>query len=156
VSSPSRAATDARHARRPPASEAWELLLELLHTERARHAAVAAELDLAPMQAVALKKLQPGAPVPMSALAEALGCDASNVTGIVDRLEARGLIERCAADHDRRVKMLSVTEKGADVRGTLLARLHEAPPELAALPRTDQRLLRDVLRRALAGRRPGS
>ena len=121
---------------------------------RTRYAAIAAELELAPMQAAALKQLQPGSPLPMSALAEALGCDASNVTGIVDRLEARGLIARRSAEHDRRVKMLAVTEKGADVRGTLLARLHEAPPEIAGLSRADQRALRDILQRALASRAP--
>lgn len=38
-----------------------------------------------------------GRPLPMRALAELLGCDASNVTGIVDRLEARGLVRREAA-----------------------------------------------------------
>jgi MarR family transcriptional regulator, organic hydroperoxide resistance regulator len=122
---------------------------------RTRYAAIAADLELAPMQAAALKHLQPGSPLPMSALAEALGCDASNVTGIVDRLEARGLIARRSAEHDRRVKMLAVTEKGADVRGTLLARLHEAPPEIAGLSRADQRTLRDILQRALASRAPG-
>lgn len=101
------------------------------------------------MQASALKQLQPGAPMTMSALADALGCDASNVTGIVDRLEARGLLERRETAHDRRVKMLAVTEKGADLRGTLLSRLHQAPPEIARLSREDQRTLRDILRRAL-------
>jgi MarR family transcriptional regulator, organic hydroperoxide resistance regulator len=138
-----------RRKSRNPGAEAWALLSDLLLMQRTRYAAIAGELELAHMQALALKQLQPGAPLPMSALAEALGCDASNVTGIVDRLEARGLIERCAAEHDRRVKMLAVTEKGADVRGTLLARMHEAPPEIARLSREDQRALRDILRRAL-------
>jgi len=85
----------------------------------------------------------------MSALAEALSCDASNVTGIVDRLEARGLIERKSADHDRRVKMLAVTPKGARLRGRLLARLHEPPESITALSRADQCALRDILARAL-------
>jgi MarR family transcriptional regulator, organic hydroperoxide resistance regulator len=141
-------------ARRDPAGEAWELLFELLRTHRIRYAAIAAELELSPMQAVALKHIQPGSPLPMSALAEALGCDASNVTGIVDRLESRGLIERRGAEGDRRVKMLTVTEKGADVRGALLARLHEAPAEIRSLSRSDQRALRDILRRAVAAREP--
>ena len=138
--------------RSDPGRQAWDLVSEFLRTQRARYTAIAAELELAPMQAFALKQLEPGTPVPMSGLAEALGCDASNVTGIVDRLEARGLIERRGAEHDRRVKMLSVTDKGADVRGTLLARLHEPPPEIARLSRADQRALRDILRRALAAR----
>ena len=139
-------------ASRDPGREAWDTLSTLLGRLRSRHAALAAELDLAPMQAWALKHLQPGAPLPMSALADALGCDASNVTGIVDRLEARGLIERRPAAHDRRVKMISVTQRGADLRGTLLARLHEAPPEIAGLTRADQRALRDILRRMIEPR----
>ena len=53
-----------------------------------------AELGLTLRQAHALRLLDPEEPMPMSALAERLFCDASNVTGIADRLEARGLVER--------------------------------------------------------------
>ena len=53
-----------------------------------------AELGLGFAQAHALRMLDPEEPLPMSALAERLFCDASNVTGIVDRLESRGLVER--------------------------------------------------------------
>ena len=45
----------------------------------------------------------------MSELANALFCDNSNVTGIVDRLEERGLVRREAAEGDRRVKLLVLT-----------------------------------------------
>src|SRR6266540_4384863 len=91
----------------------------------------------------------PDAPKPMSELALALRCDNSNVTGIVDRLEDRGLVERRAAAHDRRVKMLTITERGAEVRARLGARLDEPPEPLARLSLEDQRTLRDVMRRAL-------
>ena len=67
----------------------------------------------------------------MSELAEALNCDNSNVTGIVDRLEDRGLVERRSATHDRRVKMLVVTPRGAELRAQLAERLDEAPEPLA-------------------------
>ena len=87
--------------------------------------------------------------MPMSKLAGVLGCDNSNVTGIVDRLEARGLVERRSSEHDRRVKMLVVTERGADLRRRLVERMSEPPAELAALPAAEQRALRDVMRRAL-------
>ena len=69
----------------------------------------------------------------MSTLAEALACDASNVTGIVDKLETRGLIARRGADHDRRIKTLVVTERGRALRDRLIARLLEAPPAVRAL-----------------------
>ncbi len=78
-----------------PAREAWGLVLELFFSHhRPRVWGVAAEFDLAPMQMLALKNLEPGSELPTSSLAQLLHCDASNVTGIVDRLESRGLIER--------------------------------------------------------------
>ncbi len=134
---------------RGPAAEAWAVLLEFLRRQRSRYVEAAAEFDLSPVQASTLTRLEPETPIAMSTLAGALSCDASNVTGIVDRLEARGLIERKSADQDRRVKMLAVTPKGARLRRRLLARLHEPPESIAALSRTDQRALRDILTRAL-------
>jgi MarR family transcriptional regulator, organic hydroperoxide resistance regulator len=128
-----------------PAREAWALMFELFAQQKPRHIAIAAEFDLSPMQ----RLIEPGTPLAMSDLAEALHCDASNVTGIVDRLEARELIARRGADHDRRVKMLVVTEQGAALRERLLARISEPPPAIAALSAADQRSLRDILRRAL-------
>ncbi len=133
-----------------PVSEAWSLMQALLQSSRRRFLAVAAEFDLSPPQVMALKSLDPERPLPMSQLAEALHCDNSNVTGIVDRLEDRGLVERRSATHDRRVKMLAVTERGAEVREQLRARLREAPPPLAQLSEEDQRALCDIMRRALA------
>jgi MarR family transcriptional regulator, organic hydroperoxide resistance regulator len=124
-------------------------MFELFAQQKSRHIAMAAEFDLSPMQAFALRLLEPGTPLPMSDLAEALHCDASNVTGIVDRLEARGLIGRRGADHDRRVKMLVVTETGAALRERLLDRIAEPPPPIAKLSAADQRALRDIMRRAL-------
>ncbi|HEX2103655.1 MAG TPA: MarR family transcriptional regulator [Solirubrobacteraceae bacterium] len=132
-----------------PASEAWSLMHELFHASRRRFLAVASEFELSPPQVRALAVLDPERPVPMSELAEALHCDNSNVTGIVDRLEDRGLVERRSAAHDRRVKMLAVTERGAEIRARLADRLDEAPEPLARLSPEDQRALRDIMRRAL-------
>ncbi len=84
----------------------------------------------------------------MSALAGALSCDASNVTGIVDRLERRGLIERRGSATDRRVKMLALTAEGAAVRSRLVGAVSAPPRELRELSAEDQRTLRDILHRA--------
>jgi DNA-binding MarR family transcriptional regulator len=135
-----------------PASEAWALMHELFHASRRRFLAVASEFELSPPQVRALGVLDPNRPVPMSELADALHCDNSNVTGIVDRLEDRGLVERRSATHDRRVKMLAVTERGTEVRERLAERLEQAPAPLAALSPEDQRTLRDIMRRALEQR----
>ncbi|MEA2149571.1 MAG: hypothetical protein QOD69_1401 [Solirubrobacteraceae bacterium] len=134
---------------RTPAEEAWALMSRLFWGMRPRMLRVAGEFSLTPPQLFALRQLDPEQPVPMRALAQALHCDSSNVTGLVDGLEAQGLVERREAEHDRRVRMLVVTERGAAVR----ARLHEAilavPDPLAALSAEDQRALRDILQRAL-------
>ena len=122
---------------------------ELFHASRRRFLAVASEFELSPPQVRALGVLDPDRPVPMSELADALHCDNSNVTGIVDRLEDRGLVERRSAIHDRRVKMLAVTPRGAEVRERLAERLEQAPEPLARLSPEDQRTLRDIMRRAL-------
>ena len=52
----------------------------------------------------------------MGELANAMHCDNSNITGIVDRLEEKGLVERRPADHDRRVKLIAPTPEGASLR----------------------------------------
>jgi DNA-binding MarR family transcriptional regulator len=132
-----------------PASEAWALIFELLHLSKKRFMAIASEFDLSPPQVMALRQLDPDEPKPMSELALALRCDNSNVTGIVDRLEDRGLVERRPGERDRRVKMLTITERGAEIRDALGARLSEPPQPLASLPPDDQVALRDIMRRAL-------
>ena len=143
-------ASDAPARSATAAAEAWRLLQQLMMGQRGRMFAVASEFDLAPAQMFALKALEPGEPKAMSELACALRCDNSNVTGIVDRLEARGLVRRRPSDRDRRVKMLEVTPAGARLREQLHERLSRPPEVLAALSDEDARALRDVLARALS------
>ena len=123
-------------------------MAQLFGANRRSFFAIASEFELSPPQVMALRHLDPSEPRPMSELACALQCDNSNVTGIVDRLEDRGLVKRHAAAHDRRVKMLVVTERGAELRARLSARLDTAPEALARLSEADQVALRDIMRRA--------
>lgn len=136
-------------ARRAPIEDAWTLMGQLFWQMRPRMVRVAGEFGLSPPQLFALRTLDPDNPVPMSTLANALHCDNSNVTGLVDGLEAQGLVERRPAEHDRRVRMVVVTERGTEVRDRFAEVMQEVPPELAALSAGDQRALRDILRRAL-------
>jgi len=133
-----------------PAEEAWALLWQIMQANKPRFMAMAQELGLAPMQLHALRLIEPGLEVPMSSLAGQLFCDASNVTGIVDRLEARGLIERRPAEHDRRVKLLVLTDEGGRVREVAQRQMTRPPAAIAALPLEQQRALRDALRAAVA------
>jgi MarR family transcriptional regulator, organic hydroperoxide resistance regulator len=130
------------------AAEAWGLLMRLFHDHRRRFMAIAQEFELAPQQIAALKALGERGSIPMSELAGELHCDTSNVTGIVDRLEQRGLVVRRSAPHDRRVKLLELTARGVELGSEVGRRMSRPPPELAALPAADQRALRDTLRRA--------
>lgn len=111
-----------------------------------------AELGLAPMQGFALRNIDPEHPVTMGALAEALHCDNSNITGIADRLEAAGLVERRARADDRRVKTLALTAEGAEKRERVIAIMSRPPAPIASLSDADARALRDLMRRATSGR----
>jgi DNA-binding MarR family transcriptional regulator len=75
-------------------------------------AAVAARHGLTSVQAKALAVLV-RSPLPMRGLAGALVCDASNVTGLVDRLELRGLVRREVSPNDRRIKIVVATDAGS-------------------------------------------
>lgn len=132
-----------------PAAESWALLHQLMMGERRRFLAVASELDLHPAQTGALAQMEPERPMPMSELANLLHCDNSNITGIVDRLEARGLVERRPYEHDRRVKHIVLTPLGIKQRARIREQMAAAPEALKTLSIADQRALRDILRRAL-------
>jgi len=133
------------------ADQAWALLLQLAFERvHAHFAAVVAELDLAPMQAKALHELNLEPPISMRELAERLKSDPSNVTGLIDRLETRGLVERRPDPKDRRIKGLALTSAGARLRERLFARLYSAPRSVTELSERDQRTLTDVLQRILS------
>jgi MarR family transcriptional regulator, organic hydroperoxide resistance regulator len=133
------------------ADQAWALLLQIgFDLVSAHFTTTVAELDLAPAQARALHELDLDRPISMRELAERLRSDPSNLTGLIDRLEARGLVERRPDPSDRRVKGLALTPAGAQLRERLFARLYSAPPSVAALSEHDQRVLRDVLQRVVS------
>ena len=104
-----------------------------------------AEFDLSPIQCHVLHLIEPGRPLPMGRLADVLSCDASNVTGLVDRLETRGLIRREQSAEDRRVKVLHLTPAGSRVRAQLLRRMTGRSLPLSRLSLDEQRTLVKIL-----------
>lgn len=132
----------------PLAREAWQAFLELFARYRPQMLSIQGEYGLKPPMVFALQELEE--PKPMGRIAQLLQCDNSNVTWITDRLEERGLVERRADPRDRRVKLIALTGEGRRVRDEITARLSEPPPEFMALSKEDQRLLREIVRRALA------
>jgi MarR family transcriptional regulator, organic hydroperoxide resistance regulator len=110
-----------------------------------------ANFDLTPAQAQLLRELDE--PTPMVGAAERMHCDPSNVTGIVDRLERRGLVERKTTAVDRRVKQLELTDEGRRIR-IEVDRIMTAMPALDALSAADRDTLRVLLARSVG--EPGS
>ncbi|GAB2830660.1 MarR family transcriptional regulator [Actinocorallia aurea] len=130
-------------------AELSALVFEVTGRLRAQFNAAAAELDLPPAQALVLTNLS--APAPMRQLADWLSCEPSNVTGIVDGLERRGLVTRRPAPGDRRVKHVVLTEAGERKRRELRTSADALARTFFELPGSDQQHLRDLLARVLAG-----
>jgi DNA-binding MarR family transcriptional regulator len=120
---------------------AWQLLVKFFFAEREHLPALREEFDLSPVQCHVLHLIEPDQPLPMSRLAKTLGCDASNVTGLVDRLEARGLVQRRPSADDRRVKVIQLTPTGLRLRAQLLRRMTGGSCRLSRLSPSDQRSL---------------
>lgn len=102
-----------------------ELLFAFMDGMAAHFHDAASDLDLTPPLAAAIRRLDQA--TPMHRLAEELGCDRSNVTDLVDRLELKGLVERRTDPEDRRVKQLVLTPAGQQTRRALNERLAAIP-----------------------------
>jgi MarR family transcriptional regulator, organic hydroperoxide resistance regulator len=134
---------------KPEACEAWQLLVKFFFSQRAGLPMLASELELSPAQCHVLHLIEPDQPIAMGRLADALACDASNVTGLIDRLESRGLIRRMPSGEDRRIKVLELTRAGVRLRSTMLERMTKPPESLGRLSTKEQRELVKILRRLL-------
>jgi DNA-binding MarR family transcriptional regulator len=129
------------------AAEVWAVVFELFKGRRGVVTAVAAEYGLTQAVMHSLLSLEPGEGRPMGALAMQWGCDASNVTSTVDRLEELGLAARQPDPADRRVKTVVLTDRGTDTRAAILDQLRQPPPELLHLGVEELETLLDLLRR---------
>src|SRR5712675_3155289 len=127
------------------AADAWKRMFDFFMRSRVQRGRVLAKMGLTPNDARALSALDASEGRTMRSLADEWGCDASNATWIVDRLEKRGLAERRAKPGDRRVKLVVLTAAGVKARKQLLDGLFEPPPEVLALPRATLEVLRDSL-----------
>jgi DNA-binding MarR family transcriptional regulator len=127
------------------ACRAWQLLMKFFFAQRAHLPSSGAEFDLSPIQCHVLHLIEPGHPLPMGRLADTLSCDASNVTGLVDRLESRGLVRRQASPQDRRVKVLQLTATGARLRAQLLRQVTGVSHPLSRLSLEQRRTLVKIL-----------
>jgi len=129
-----------------------ELANELVRRIFGHLVARAAELNLSLPEAKAVQHLEAERAMPMRELSARLHANPSNVTVIVGRLEARGLLSR-ELGADRRVKGVRLTEMGVELQAKLQARLLADHPAVFGLSDKDQRELLRLLRRI--GAHPG-
>jgi DNA-binding MarR family transcriptional regulator len=122
------------------------LVIEVARELAAGFTRQASEQGLTFPQAFLIRQL--GGPLSMKAAADRMHCDASNLTGIVDRLEARGLVVRRPHLADRRVKELVLTDAGERLRDEL-EKLPPYAPRLSRLSADDRVTLVELLRRTL-------
>jgi DNA-binding MarR family transcriptional regulator len=91
-------------------------LASLLHTAYAAQAEVEAKLSAVGLSMAKLQALtalaDAGEPMPLGQLAERLSCVKSNITQLVDRLEADGFVARQADRRDRRTRLAVLTAAG--------------------------------------------
>lgn len=127
----------------------WLLVQAAIRTKH-DFARLAELYDLSVMQLITLCSLRPGVSTPMNQISCLLACDASNITGIVDRLVRRGLIERTESLEDRRVKVVLLTNKGAYLRDHVIQEVVATHPEsMANLSKEEFEQLNALLTKAL-------
>ncbi|MFR9798748.1 MarR family winged helix-turn-helix transcriptional regulator [Streptomyces sp. MS06] len=136
---------------RTDTAQLMELLSVSLASYYGEFTVAAASENLTASQGKTLTVLRRGA-ASMSALATTLTCDASNMTGIVDRLEKRGLVRREPSPSDRRVKNVALTADGERVIDTIRGRMQHTVAGLERLDVQERETLSVLLERVFVER----
>ncbi len=107
-------------------------LLEFLLNSKHRITALGSSFGITPMQAMTLVLIKPEQPRPMNSFCKLFNCDASNITGLVDGLEQKGLVSRQENPSDRRVKQIRLEPAGRKLQIELVRELSAADSFLLA------------------------
>jgi DNA-binding MarR family transcriptional regulator len=128
------------------------------HIRRLQQIAVAvflqetAESGITPVQYAALQSVANQPDLDQRSLAAAAGLDTSTLASVIDRLQARGLIERHSSENDRRVRLLRLTPVGQDVLDALVPAMRRAQRKiLAPLQPAEQREFMRLLKALVSG-----
>ena len=116
----------------------WQITLL---SSRIKHdvANVAESHGLTPSQMQTLLLVEPRTQTPMNRLSCMISCDASYITGIVDKLTSLGYIERKENSFDRRIKTIELTKEGVTFRQKLIRdfnNFHTSTSELKSIEPT--------------------
>ncbi|MEO7339222.1 MAG: MarR family transcriptional regulator [Caldimonas sp.] len=133
-----------------------ELALEALpghYIRRLQQIAVAIFLQetekhgVTPVQYAALQKVGSAPGIDQRTLARSIGLDTSTIAGVIDRLEARGLMQRSASPEDRRVRLLGLTKTGLQLLDAIEPDILTAQDRiLAPLPQAERSEFMRMLR----------
>ena len=127
----------------------WQLFRVAI-TEKHNLMDIAETYGLTVMQLYTLCLLESDSSLPMNSLSSMIHCDASNVTGIVDRLLHQDYIKREENPKDRREKMITLTSKGAELCERISQTFQSYNPEsLKVLSVTEQQQLQKLLDKIL-------
>jgi DNA-binding MarR family transcriptional regulator len=139
--------TSKKRAPSKAADEAWKLMFEVLMATSHLRTASLERRGLTPNDSRALWTLDVTNGRPIGELAREWGCDPSNATFIVGRLENVGLARREAHERDRRVKLVFLTRAGAKTRAALQNEYHRPPAGVQELPARDLAALKRILKK---------
>jgi len=98
-------------------------LLEFLLNAKQHVVAIGADYGLSSVQVITLLLLDEQTPRPMKNLCLLFHCDASNITGIIDGLEQRGLVVRENDPNDRRIKTIRICPSGKRLQEQIIGQL---------------------------------
>lgn len=91
-----------------------------------------AGLRLTPVQFAALSALESNPGIDQASLAGLIAHDRATLGKVIDRLEARGLILRATAEHDRRAKTLALSAAGVSMLATARPIVEALQPAITA------------------------
>lgn len=127
----------------------WQLLRVAIN---AKHhlMKIADTHGLTVMQLYTLCLLEADNSIPMNSLSSMLSCDASNVTGIVDRLLSHNYIKREENPKDRRVKIITLTADGTNLCKKIAEALNtNQPVDISTFSDKQRQQLHELLSIAL-------
>ena len=123
------------------------------HIRRLHQIAVAIFLQetqahgLTPVQYAALQSVANTPGIDQRTLAGQIGLDTSTIGGVIDRLEARGLMQRSASAEDRRVRLLTATADGRALLSAVVPAMQRAQERmLEPLPKAERAEFMRMLR----------
>jgi DNA-binding MarR family transcriptional regulator len=131
----------------PSAASLTTSILHAAHAIEDRIETALGDVGLSIAKHSALSRLQEaGQPLTLSELAERLSCVRSNITQLVDRLEADGLVRRVADPADRRSVRAELTDLGAEKQAIGASEVTRVHGEIAErLGTTDLNALESAL-----------